>query len=61
MFLLTSAGLWTIRIVQIHWIPCKNDVVAKFGIHPDSAVAKGVEQQHSAAQSEFMRTQIHTA
>ena len=55
IFLLISVGLWTIRIIQIHWSPCKNHEVARkiaqvFN-HPAST-ARGVEQDHSAAQSE---------
>ena len=61
MFLLTSAGLWTIRIVQIYWSQCKNhEVTGKIAQTFNHPVAKGVEQQYSIAQSEFIHAQNHT-
>ena len=61
MFLLISAGLWTIRTVQIYWSPCKNhEVTGKIAQVFNHPVAKGVEQQYSVAQSEFIHAQNHT-
>lgn len=61
MFLLTSAGLWTIRTVQIYWNPCKNrEVTGKIAQIFNHPVAKGVEQQNSVPQSEFIHAQNHT-
>ena len=63
IFLLISVGLWTIRIIQIHWNPCKNhEVVRKIAQifnHPAST-SKGVEQDHPATQSK-VHVQFHIA